>query len=76
MDDFDALEMNEDSSSVASASTDWGFPLTELQERVFQVLDNGTHTEEAVCEWLRMRRSRRLAVADSNDRETVRVTKC
>ena len=71
-DEADAMEMNEDSSSVVSAS-DWGFPLTELQERVFQVLDNGAHTEEAVCEWLRRRCSRRLAVADSSDRETVRV---
>ena len=33
MDDVYATEVNEDSSSVTSASTDWGFPLTELQER-------------------------------------------
>ena len=50
-----------------------GFPRTELQERLFHLLDNGTYTEEALCEWLRSRCSRRLAVADSNDRETVRV---
>ena len=67
------MEMTKDSSSVASVSTDWGLPLTELQERVFHVLDSGTYTEEALCEWLRRRCSRRLAVADSNDRETVRV---
>ena len=66
MDNVYAMEVKEDSSSVASAATDWGFPLTEL-------LDNGTLTEEAVCEWLRMRCSRRLAFADSNDQETVRV---
>ena len=69
----DAMEMTEDSSSVGSVSTDWGFPLTELQGRVFHVLENGTYAEEASCEWLRRRCSRRLAVADSNDRETVRV---
>ena len=71
--DVNAMGLNEDSSSVASASTDQGFPLTELQERVFQVLDSGTRIEEAVWEWLRMRCSRRLASADSHDRETVRV---
>ena len=67
------MEMTEDSSSVASVSTDWGFPLTELQERVFHVLDHDTYTEESLCEWPRRRCSRRLTVADSNDRETVRV---
>ncbi len=37
--DVNAMQLNEDSSSVASASTDQGFPLTELQERVCAVDD-------------------------------------
>ena len=42
-----------------------------MQETIFFALDNGMHSEEAICEWLRMRCSRRLAIADSSDRDTV-----
>ena len=71
-DDFYAPEGHDDgTSSAASASTDWGFPLSEMQERIFHVIENGSHTEEAICEWMRRRCSRRLAIADSNDRGTV-----
>ena len=72
VDDIYAPEEQEDgSNSVASASTDWGFPLSEMQERIFHVIDNGCHTEEAICEWMTRRCTRRLAIADSSDRGTV-----
>ena len=71
-DDIYAPEEQEDeSNSVASASTDWCFPLFEMQERIFHVIDNGSHTEEAICEWMTRRCTRRLAIADSSDRGTV-----
>ena len=71
MDDIYAPEGHEDSASVESASTDYGLPLSDLQERIFLVLDRGNHSEEAICEWMTSRCSRRLAIAESSDRETV-----
>ena len=71
MDDIYAPEGHEDLASVESASTDYGFPLSDLQERIFLVLDRGNHPEEAICEWMTSRCSRRLAIADSSDRGTV-----
>ena len=72
VDDIYAPEEQEDeSNSVASASTDWGFPLSEMQEKIFHVIDNGSHAEEAICEWMTRRCTRRLAIADSSDRGTV-----
>ena len=41
-------EQSDGTTSVASAATDYGFPLSEMQERIFQVIDNGCHTEEAI----------------------------
>ena len=64
-------EQSDGTTSVASAATDYGFPLSDLQERIFLVLDRGNHPEEAICEWMTSRCSRRLAVADSSDRGTV-----
>ena len=64
-------EQSDGTTSVASAATDYGFPLSDLQERIFLVLDRGNHPEEAICEWMTSRCGRRLAVADSNDRGTV-----
>ena len=72
MEELNAMEVDEDNSSVTSVSTDWGHPLSESQERIFHVLDNGNHSAEAICEWMRMRCSRRLAVADADDHATVR----
>ena len=69
--DIYAPEGHEDLASVESASTDYGFPLSDLQERIFLVLDRGNHPEEAICEWMTSRCSRRLAIADSSDRGTV-----
>ena len=71
MDDIYAPEGHEDLASVESASTDYGFPLSDLQERIFLVLDRGNHSEEAICEWMTSRCSRRLAIAESSDRGTV-----
>ena len=64
-------EQSDGTTSVASAVTDYGFPLSDLQERIFLVLDRGNHPEEAICEWMTSRCSRRLAIADSSDRGTV-----
>ena len=64
-------EQSDGTTSVASAATDYGFPLSDLQERIFLVLDRGNHPEEAICEWMTSRCSRRLAIADSSDRGTV-----
>ena len=64
-------EQSDGTTSVASAVTDYGFPLSEMQERIFHVIDNGCHTEEAICEWMTRRCTRRLAIADSSDRGTV-----
>ena len=64
-------EQSDGTTSVASAATDYGFPLSDLQERIFLVLDRGNHPEEAICEWMTSRCGRRLAVADSSDRGTV-----
>lgn len=71
MDDIYAPEGHEGVASVESASTDYGFPLSDLQEGIFCVLDNGNHPEEAICAWMTSRCSRRLAIADSADRGTV-----
>eukprot|EP00434_Breviolum_minutum_P045119 symbB.v1.2.040384.t1/scaffold7186.1/size14471/2 len=64
-------EQSDGTTSVASAATDYGFPLSDLQERIFLVLDRGNHPEEAICEWMTSRCGRRLAIADSSDRGTV-----
>ena len=64
-------EQSDGTTSVTSAVTDYGFPLSDLQERIFLVLDRGNHPEEAICEWMTSRCSRRLAIADSSDRGTV-----
>ena len=64
-------EQSDGTTSVASAVTDYGFPLSDLQERILLVLDRGNHPEEAICEWMTSRCSRRLAIADSSDRGTV-----
>ena len=64
-------EQSDGATSVASAATDYGFPLSDLQERIFLVLDRGNHPEEAICEWMTSRCSRRLAIAESSDRGTV-----
>ena len=68
-----APEGHEDGTSVESGSTDYGFPLSDFQDKnvFFCVLDNGNRPEEAICEWMRSRCSRRLAIADSADRGTV-----
>ena len=71
MDNIYAPEGHEDVASAESASTDYGFPLSDLQECIFLVLDRGNHSEEAICAWMTSRSSRRLAIADSADRGTV-----